>query len=738
MKNNYFHPTFLTVLLFFMSFNEGISQSINHWEMVVATSDTWHYYPGSTEPPSNWFNTSFNESSWLTGPGGIGYGDGDDETIINSTLSVYIRTSFYLTDTSNISWAILNVDYDDGFVAYFNGHEIARSNIGTVGIRPTYLTPATTDHEAVMYSGGMPESFIINKDTLKKYMVQGINVLALQVHNVSSSSSDLSSIVYLSVGIKKPGLTYRQVPSWFITPFTQKTNLPLLIIETRGQTIVTDPKITAYLKIVNNGPGNQNGFLDDATDYEGDMGIEIHGQSSTMFPKLCYGIELRNKVGEDTSVSVLGMPEEADWILSAPYSDKSMLRNAITYQLGSKMGTWQPRYSWCEVFLNGSYNGVYMLIEKIKRGSDRVDINKLKPDEISGDNLTGGYIIKVDKIQDLTFDEYFYTHPTNTYNNARNYAFTYVYPKYDEIVTQQKTYIQDYLLTLENTLNGASFKDPVVGYRKYMDANSFIDFELINELANNVDGYRYSTYFYKKKDSDGGKLYAGPLWDFDLCYGNVNYSATNLATDTWLYPNYGPYDYQPMHWWARLMEDPDYKNAVALRWSQLRAGAFRTDYILADLAAHIQYLGEAINRNFTRWPILGVYVWPNYFVGATYESEVNYLKTWMTSRLTWMDANLKATNGIEDNLYNGKAISVFPNPVIDNLNIQFTSENVYPVITEVSDMLGRVVYQTEYLPEISGNQIIQLNIRDLNAGTYILRLQQYDKVFCIRKLIKSN
>ncbi len=95
--------------------------------------------------------------------------------------------------------------------------------------------------------------------------------------------------------------------------------------------------------------------------------------------------------------------------------------------------------------------------------------------------------------------------------------------------------------------SGCSFKHPVNGFRKYMDINSFIDFQVINELGNNVDGYRYSTFFYKQKDSDGGKLFAGPQWDFDLCYGNVDYSPTNLATDQWLYPHYGPNEGFPMH-----------------------------------------------------------------------------------------------------------------------------------------------------------------------------------------------
>lgn len=738
MKNTSLYRTLFLAAAFLVSFKFVDAQIVNHWEMVVAANDTWHYFPGNSEPPANWANTDFNAASWASGPGGIGYGDGDDGTTINPVISVYLRLNFNLVDTSNVSWGILHVDYDDAFVAYLNGHEIARSNIGTAGVRPSYSTPALADHEARMYTGGMPERFIIHKDTLKKYMTSGSNVLALQVHNKSAGSSDLSSTTFFSVGIRNAGLTYRTVPGWFDDPQKQKTNLPLLIIDTRGQTILNEPKITASIKVVDNGPGQMNGFLDDATDYEGFIGIELRGQSSLQFPKKGYGVELRNKAGADSSVSLLGMPAEADWVLSAPYSDKSMLRNAITYQLGRKMGAWQPRYKWCEVYLNGSYNGVYMLIEKIKRGSDRVDINKLKPEEISGDNITGGYIVKVDKTGDLSANEYFYTYPSNRYYNARNYAFTFVYPKFDEIASQQKLYIKDYLLVLENTLNGNSFKDPVNGFRKYMDLNSFVDFQIINELANNVDGYRYSTFFYKKKDSDGGKLFAGPLWDFDLCYGNVDYSPTNLATDTWLYPRYGPNEYNPMHWWARLMEDDDYRQAFAVRWKALRAGPFRTDSIMADLDDHINYLGDAVERNFTRWPIIGQHVWPNYFVGLTYQAEIVYLKNWITDRLNWMDGRLTLSTGELAAGYQGYDVSVFPNPVKEYLNINLTIQNVNRIDIEIIDLPGQTVFQSAYSPGFTGAQTIQLNIPKVSPGYYILKLKKNGQVFSTRKLIITN
>ena len=306
------------------------------------------------------------------------------------------------------------------------------------------------------------------------------------------------------------------------------SNLPLIVIETGGQSINADSKITARMKVIDNGPGTLNSRFQNGTDYDGNTGIKIRGQSSQMFPKKSYSVELRSRSGADTTASLLGMPGEEDWVLYAPYSDKTMLRNALTFHLGSKLGGWQPRNRWCEVYLNGNYIGIYQLMESIKRDSNRVDISKLKPDELSGDDLTGGYIIKADKI-DYGSSDFFQISPSVHYQNSDNYRFTYVYPEYEEIAEAQKSYIKKFVTDAESSLNGSSFSDPANGFRKYLDVNSFVDFQIIQEFVNNVDGYRFSTFFYKDKDSDGGKLHAGPLWDFDLCYGNEDYTDFNLA-----------------------------------------------------------------------------------------------------------------------------------------------------------------------------------------------------------------
>ena len=733
-----FLRSILCLLMLILSNNTIKAQTINHWETVIMASDIWHYFIGNTEPPENWIDIDFDDSTWLLGPGGIGYGDSDDSTIIDQVTSVYLRKNFILIDTSTILGAYLHVDFDDGFVAYLNGHEIARVNIGAVGIRPKYDEFALLNtYEAHIPTGGIPSQFIINMDSLSEYMIQGSNVLALQVHNCDATSSDLSSTTWLSMGIKDGIYNYLETPLWFKDLMLDTLNLPLIVIDTWGQSIVDEPKIAAWLKVIDNGPGQINSVFQDGTDYDGYIGIEIRGQSTQEFPKKSFGFETRDSAGNNLSSSLLGMPEDEDWVLYAPYSDKSLLRNAVTFNLGGLMGNWQPRYRFCEVYLNGSYHGVYMLIEKIKRGQDRVDINKLRTNEITGDDLTGGYIVKADKTSNLTADEYFRTYPSNTYNDARNYDFTYVYPKFDEIVDEQKAYIYNYLTDLEDNLNGSKFKDLTNGFRKFLDLNSFIDFQLIQEVTNNVDGYRYSTFFYKKRDSDGGKLYAGPLWDFDICYGNVDYSDLNLSTDQWLFPNYGSDESGLMHWWARLMEDVGYWSSLVKRWEELRGGAFKTDSVMAYIDSTIQYLGSAIDRNFVRWPILGTYVWPNYFIGATYEQEIEYLKNWITNRLNWIDANILIVGRLDVNASNYNLL-VYPNPVIGQLNLRFYLSYDYKIDIEIFDLLGKKVFSSEYLPDLAGQQEIQLTVPEVLTGYYILSIKQGTRVLGRQKVVIYN
>jgi len=705
----------------------AVAQPVDHWETIVSAGDVWSYFPGYSQPSPGWNAPGFDDSSWPAGQGGIGYGDGDDMTITEKIPSLFLRREFHLQDTAVISVFNLFVDFDDGFVAYINGHEIARANIGTQGTEPAFNEYAILQsYEARLLSGGIPESFVIEKQAIREFLKEGENLLALQVHNCNAGSSDLSSTTFLIAGISDESRNYSDPPSWFRDLAAEFTHLPLLVIETDGGQIINDPKITARMKVVNNGTGNLNNQFQPGTDYDGFIGIEIRGQSSQMFPKKSYSIELRTSDGADTTAGLLGMPEEEDWVLYAPYSDKTMLRNAITFHLGNRMGCWQPRNRFCEVWLNGEYIGVYQLMESVKRDDNRVDISKLIPDEISGDDLTGGYILKVDKTGGIGPEEYFQISPSVRYNYSERYIFTYVYPKYEEIADEQKFYIRKFLTDAENTLNGESFRDMTEGFRKYFDTKSFLDFQIIQELSNNVDGYRFSTFFYKNKDSKDGRLHAGPLWDFDLCYGNENYNDFNLATDTWLYPKFQEVYGKRMHWWARMMDDFSYRASFSTRWRELRKGPFSTDSIMSYIDNTIFFLGDAVDRNFQRWPVIGKYVWPNYFVGDTYEEEVDYLKDWITRRVNWMDANIMVAETVSGSSAN--EILVFPNPVQDRISLYFNLNKPGRIRIVMTDLMGHRIINDEMIRESEGDQYIEFNLGKQVPGFYVLQLFQNNRI----------
>jgi hypothetical protein len=612
-----------------------LSQNIDHWETVVFEDDSWKYLEGTFEPDTNWRKLAFNDASWLQGIGGIGYGDADDNTIINPVTSLYLRKTFTIINTSEIAEAILHVDYDDAFVAYLNNVEIARSNIGNVGDHPLYNQGSTALHEAQMYQGGNPNQFIINTQLLNNILTQGNNILSVQVHNDNISSSDLTSRIFLSLGINTTSTNYLPTPSWFQPPLIFTTsNLPIVVINTNGQTIVDDPRIVCDMGVIDNGFGVMNSISDPFNDYNGKISIEYRGSSSQTFPKKPYALETQDSIGNNNNVSLLGMPIENDWILYAPYSDKALMRNFLTFDLGRKMGHYSPRTVYCELVINGDYKGIYILMEKIKRDKDRVDIAKLDADDLAGDSLTGGYIIKVDKYTGTGGVDWLSDFPNIS---GGSLYIQYHYPEATALQPQQLNYIEQYVDSFEYALNGLNFADTSIGYAKYIDINSFIDFYIINEISKNIDGYRLSTYMHKDKQSKGGKLTMGPFWDFNLAFGNADYCNGGI-TSGWEV-NGGCGGNNPF-WFERLLDDTIYENKLKCRWEYLREKSFHQDSIFNFIDSMALYLNDAQQRNFQQWPTLGTYVWPNFYVGSTYQDELNFFKTWIGDRLLWIDNNL--------------------------------------------------------------------------------------------------
>lgn len=711
-----------------------LSAQIDHWETVVYETDTWKYIVPTSTVPASWNTLTFNDASWNTGIGGFGFGDGDDNTVISQTSSVYQRIVFSILDINVIEQAILNVDYDDGFVAYLNGIEIARSNMSGTG-QPPYSQFASGQHEADMYQGNYPSTFQFSTLEVMQYLVNGQNVLCIQTHNVNGTSSDLSSRVFLHLGLNDSSMNYGTVPGWFVAPFVfTDSNLPIVVINTEnGATIPDEPKVDATMGIIYNGEGNRNYIVNPFNEYYGNIGIESRGSSSQSFPKKQWGFETRDNFGMNNDITVFNMAWDNDWVLYAPYSDKSLIRNVLAYQMGKDLGGYSPRTQLCEVVLNGEYQGVYVFTEKIKRKDGKVGTNSLLPQDLSGNELTGDYVLKVDKTTAGGVIAWTSPFPPST-GSSQTIRFQLHDPPIENLSSSQLNYIQTYITDFETVLNGPSFADPINGYSKFINVESFIDFCLVNEISKNVDGYRISSFLNKVRESEGGKLNAGPVWDFNLAFGNANYCQGGL-TSGWemdFYQYCGGDGNQNPFWWKRLLEDPIYAHDLSCKWWEMRNGKWNTDSLMQRIDNLATYLDESQQRNFQKWQIHSTYVWPNNFVGDTYQEDIDYLKQWITSRVNWMDANMY--DGCLDLGTNEKELNsatIYPNPGTTNFTIVF-SQLMSKGEISIIDLEGREVFKVVTEEGTS----FSWEMPTLSKGMYHYNVTSENKVFSGKLMIQ--
>ncbi len=510
------------------------------------------------------------------------------------------------------------------------------------------------------------------------------------------------------------------------------SNLPIILITTNGQTIPNEPKIVAEWRIIDNGPGQRNAVTDKPA-FAGKIGIEGRGSTSQQFfPKKPYGVELRDSTGGNSvNASILGMPAESDWVLNATYNDKTLIREALTYDLNRQMSTYYtPRYRYCEVVLNGAYEGVYLLFEKIKRNKNRVNITSLKKTDVSGDALTGGYLFKIDKTEGSASRTWVSPFPAPT---GQSIPIQIDRPKPEDLAEEQFQYAKRYVTDFETVLRSPQYQDSATGYRHYSNDDSFIDYLLLTEVCRNVDGYRLSTFFYKDRNGSrnagagGGKLTMGPIWDYNLAFGNANY-CSGSAYQGWAFdfPRVCPGDaYAMPFWWDRLLSDPAFANRVRIKYQGLRQTVLRTDRMLTYIDSVATVLTEARTRNFGRWPVIGVYVWPNAYVGPTYESEIASLKTWVQQRLTWMDtailpfgAPVLATGPEFD--FN---LIISPNPSAGDVVIRYRLPRRTNLQLTLTDATGRTVRTRNWPNQPAGEHQQTLGDLPTMPGVYLLRLE---------------
>lgn len=518
----------------------------------------------------------------------------------------------------------------------------------------------------------------------------------------------------------------------------QESDLPIVLLETNGQEIPNEPKINGTVKLIYNGEGQRNFKNQTDIHFQGNCGLEIRGASSSGMPKKSYDLEIRDAFFADLDTSILGLPSESDWVLSAQYTDKTLMRNMLSMHLLQKMGFYAPRFKPVELFINNEYKGVYILMEKVKKGVNRVNISTLRPDEISGDDLTGGYIIKLDKGSGSS--NFGWESPYAPIPAGSSIVLDYEYPKTEVIVQEQKDYIEDYFTAFETSLAGSNFMHPTVGYRKYVDYASCLNTLLISEATRSIDAYRKSFFIHKDKDSHGGKLVMAPIWDYDLTFGNADFCNGEL-TEGWQYNfNYvcgEDYWINPF-WFPKMMEDSIFRQDLRCQWKKLRETSFHTDSIHSWINQTATKLYESQEWNYRIWQTMGNYVWPNSFVGQTYQEEIDFLKSWITTRFNWLDANLPGSevncSTLAINKVENQNFMITPNPVENEIIIKLSSKSESQKVI-IRDFSGKICYENQ-MPSNFGENSIKINDFNLMKGVYFIEFQS-DSVVYVSKFIKN-
>lgn len=411
-----------------------------------------------------------------------------------------------------------------------------------------------------------------------------------------------------------------------------KRPIPVLVFDVPGK-IDADIKVDGWLKVFEDHAGTLTDLAGKAPALEAQIGIEFRGHTSRdLYQQKPYGFETRDSTGDGIQVSFMGLPREMDWALHSCYSDKTCMRNALTYAIGREMGAsggrqwWAPRTRWVEVYMNQNYLGLYLLVETIKIDKFRLDLPL--PAMGAPPDITGPYVISGE-------GEYSRGPGKDWVEPLFKYNWRYREPHYMKVTDAQKMYLLEFVNKIHAMFMAADWKDK---YRAAIDVPSWIDYHLIQELANNTDAYYKSTFLYKMPDSMGGKLFRGPIWDFDFALGNVNFRQYYCVGRRIPLADF----MTPM---MKAWEDPALQNEAKCRWNELRKAGGPLDMarIEEKIDSFATHITAAKRRDDATWKNIGLWVIGNNYVGPSFADEVAYLKYWLRARVAWLDKGLPGT-----------------------------------------------------------------------------------------------
>ena len=686
-----------------------------------------YWVPENADLGLSWTQRDFDDASWLRGTLPLGFDQSEPpvfadvvatdvaEVMLGENASVYVRLSFELPVGDDGRYLHLRIRYQDGFVAYLNGTEVARRNARD---QPLWRSTARLLREPARAL----EEETIDLSGQLALLESGPHVLAFHAFNFSRSSRDfLLSPVLELVGTAEialegrsffdapsPGwvnaggapavaapVTFSQESAVLAEPFRLELRHPdpeaeiryttnglvptlrapvfhdaitidgTLTVRTRAYVpnqspgpvrsqhyVRVSPELADFssdlpIVIVNNeaarvatgtdlGPGQlfvlepssagRSTLVSTAT-LASDAGFKVRGSSTAGRPKPSLSLEIWDEFRRDQDAEVLGMPDGSDWVLYGAYNfDRALLRNPFMYELSRQVGRYATRSEFCEVFINSAsaeitsdqYMGVYSFMEKIKRGGDRVDVEKLLTSDLSEPEISGGYMLKIDRPD-----------PGDQGFTGAGIGLKWVEPKEEEMERrpEQTGWLLDYFNRFGEVLNGPEFAKltsaGVPAYEEFIDVESWMDHHILNVFSKNPDAFVLSTYLYKDRSK---RIEFGPIWDFDRALG---------ANDDGRAQNPVGWAVFFRIWYTRLFDDPGYWERYVARYAELRSRALRIPNLHAIIDAMADEVREAQVRNFERWALIGADGWQ---VG-----QVDRLKQWVTDRITWMDTQLLTT-----------------------------------------------------------------------------------------------
>ena len=563
----------------------------------------------------------------------VDYSNGSVSTTVNQPANAFDGdlNTFYASYDRSYTWVGLDLG---------TPHIITR-----VGWSPRNNDQGPKRVQLGMIEGANRADFL---DAVPLYLIDQIGVIGQMHHADIAVSKGFRYVRFVGPNDQRCNIAelefYGHAGEGDESQFYLPSGLPIVIINTVNAEEPYDKvnDIPSYVRIIDT---DSKYLIDTATS-------RLRGNASLHFPKKAYRIKFEHKQ------QPLGAPAKAKkWTLISNHGDKTLMRNLLAFRISQIFQMeYTPHGQFVDVILNGEYKGCYQLCDQIEVNKNRVNIDEMETSDTSGEALTGGYLWEIDA---------YANQEASWFNSIHNIPVTIKSPDEDDITPEQREYIERYFNTMENDVFGAQFKDPQLGWRRILDAESFLKHFIINELAGNIDTY-WSTYQYKKRGED--KIYTGPIWDFDIAFDNVggHYPVCN-KTDFVCFDG-GSHAGNMRSFAHRILkEDEHTMNEIYQIWSKARKNGITKEALCQWIDEQANLIDQSQRLNFIRWDILNSIEHGNPVARGSFLNEVNYLKQYITDRIAWMDNKLgyHTTDSSGNQLLTGTPIG---SPAVDYSN----------------------------------------------------------------------